>query len=70
MVRITFVIFALGCFVQLVNGQDACEAAGAAITDRCNFMLSFANPALCTGSCEVQVATAVATCANSVSNQL
>ena len=40
MIRFTFAIFALGCFVQLVNGQDECEGVADALTVQCLILLT------------------------------
>ena len=56
---------------SLCGGGDtgtACQTAGRAIDDSCLFLLSTSNPAVCFGTCGVQVSITVTACASTVSN--
>ena len=66
MIRVTFVIISL-IFVQLVNGQDACETAASAVDSSCLVSLNNADPSVCSGTCDAQFSALVAACASSVS---
>ena len=56
---------------SLCDGGDtetACQTAGRAIDDSCFVLLSTSNPAVCSGTCGVQVSITVTACASTVSN--